>query len=270
MNRKDKFIIDFLRIVTLSMAIFVIPVSFLKELEGYKVILLISIIIIFLLIECMILLWIKYPKQKISLEVEKLNKLISYNQKRKEIQQEIDRLTKELMESDVMQYVDVNRLVFDGQGGENNDNLIDYNNFFAQFGIQKDNIKTRKGSAIFLTPFDYEGDKLFVECQKILSNMDIFLQRTDNLVEKDDILMNIVTMIIQSELVIVNINGRNPNVYYELGIAHAIGKQTILISKANYSMEDIGFDIRQRKIIMYKNLEDLEKQLLYQINKLKK
>ena len=80
--------------------------------------------------------------------------------------------------------------------------------------------------------------------------------------------MNIISLLVQSEIVIVNINGRNPNVYYELGIAHAIGKPTILISDSSFA-EEIGFDIRQKRIIMYESINDLEKQLLYQVSRLK-
>lgn len=202
----------------------------------------------------------------------KLNKVIQYNKQRKEIEQEIRRLTRELQQSNVAQYIDINRLAFSGQQDTllyDSNNVLNYNNFFEQFGIPKD-VKVKENSAVFLTPFDDEGEALFIECQTILGRASIFLQKTDNIVEKDDILMNIVSQIMQSELVLVNIDGRNPNVYYELGIAHAIGKQTILLSKANYELDDVGFDLRQKRIIIYKDKEDLETQLLYQINRIKR
>ena len=127
-------------------------------------------------------------------------------------------------------------------------------------------MKVNKGSAVFLTPFNSEGDMLYRKCQQVLSDAGIFLRRSDNFVEKDDILMNIITLIVQSELIIVNIDGRNPNVYYELGIAHALGKSTILLSKRKGNLVDAGFDIRQKKIVLYETMEDLENKLLYQIN----
>lgn len=129
-------------------------------------------------------------------------------------------------------------------------------------------LKIKENSAVFLTPFNKSGNQLFQTCQSILSDLDIFLQRTDNRVEKDDILMNIVSLIVQSEIVIANIDGRNPNVYYELGIAHTLGKPTILLSESS-SLEDVGFDIRQKRIIIYHSKEDLEKNLLYQINRIR-
>lgn len=198
-----------------------------------------------------------------------LNELIKYNKQRDEIEEEIRLLTKQLINSDVAQYVDVNRLAFSGQ---NNiiSNSINYENFLKQFGLEKDKLVIREGTAAFLTPFDKSGNMLFNTCQSILGKIDIFLRKTDNIVEKDDILMNIVSLIVQSEFVLVNIDGRNPNVYYELGIAHALGKPTILLSKARYSLNDIGFDVRQKRIIIYENEKDLETQLFSQISMIKR
>ena len=202
-------------------------------------------------------------------EIYKLNKLMEYSKKRKELEEEIDLLTRELLHSDLAEYLDVNRLVFAGQNAIDINKSINYDSFLNQFGLLSEKIEMRKNSAVFLTPFTNEGEELFSMCQKILSGVDIFLQKTDNYVEKEDIMMNIVSLIVQSEIVVVNINGRNPNVYYELGIAHAIGKPTILLSKAKFDLKDIGFDIRQKRIIIYKSKSDLEKQLLYQVSRMR-
>ena len=211
--------------------------------------------------------------ESIDKDIIKLNRIIQYNRRRAEIEQEIRRLTSELEKSGVAQYVDINRLAFSGQNSKlpfDNSGAIHYENFLDQFGIQAGAMKLKENSAVFLTPFNDEGERLYVTCQTILSRMGVFLQKTDNLVEKDDILMNIVSLIVQSEFVLVNIDGRNPNVYYELGIAHTLGKPTILLSNSNYSIEDIGFDIRQKRIVIYENDLELETQLLYQINRLKR
>lgn len=41
---------------------------------------------------------------------------------------------------------------------------------------------------------------------------------------------------------------RNPNVFYELGLAHAISKPVILISK---SIDDVPFDLRSIRVLVY-------------------
>lgn len=52
---------------------------------------------------------------------------------------------------------------------------------------------------------------------------------------------NIWQLINRSSLLIADITIRNPNVFYELGIAHTIGRDVIIISQ---NKDDIPFDIQ--------------------------
>ena len=70
---------------------------------------------------------------------------------------------------------------------------------------------------------------------------------------------------VRSRLVIANIDGRNPNVFYELGIAHAIDKPTIIISK---SVPDIEIDIKSKYLLLYKNEQDLKEQIRKNLTKI--
>ena len=198
-----------------------------------------------------------------------IDRLIKYNQQRKEIEEEIRYLTRQLSDSDLAQYMDINRLAFSGQNNSSITNSISYDAFISRFGLDKRDIAVKKGTAAFLTPFTREGDELFYNCQKILGRIDLFVRRTDNFVKKDDILMNIVSLIVQSEFILVNIDDRNPNVFYELGIAHAIGKPTILLSKSKHDFEKFEFDVQGKSIIIYDDPGTLETQLLRQISMLK-
>lgn len=270
-NKKRKY---FIQIISSIISVFAVIVSIFaingKQLENmHSYITTIIICISASIIVEVLFYFIQRTMNSSKKETYKLDKLIRYSKKRKELEEEISLLTRELMHSDLSEYLNVNRLVFEGQNIIGNNKSINYKVFLKQFGLLNDNIEIRKNSAVFLTPFTEEGEHLFRDCQKILSNVDIFLQRTDNYVEKEDIMMNIVSLVVQSEIVIVNINGRNPNVYYELGIAHAIGKPTILLSETKFESDDIAFDLRQKRIIMYSSMQDLEQQLLYQISRLK-
>ena len=57
---------------------------------------------------------------------------------------------------------------------------------------------------------------------------------------------------------IANINGRNPNVFYELGIAHTLDKPTLLVAK---TVSDVPFDIRSKRLILYKDENELRDHL---------
>jgi hypothetical protein len=54
----------------------------------------------------------------------------------------------------------------------------------------------------------------------------------------------------RSCVVICNCTGRNPNVFYEIGIAHTLGREVILITQIE---GDIPFDLRHLRYVRYLN-----------------
>ena len=70
----------------------------------------------------------------------------------------------------------------------------------------------------------------------------------------------IVMKIIQAQFVIAVLDGRNPNVLYEVGIAHAIGKLVILLVKREKS-NDLPENLKGNRLLIYKNEDDLFDQL---------
>ena len=52
---------------------------------------------------------------------------------------------------------------------------------------------------------------------------------------------------------IADITGRNPNVLYELGVAHTLAKPVLIISR---NAADIPIDLSTRRIILYGQSED--------------
>lgn len=73
-------------------------------------------------------------------------------------------------------------------------------------------------------------------------------RRADSLYRPSPILHDIWEYINDSILVIADITGRNPNVMYELGLAHAIAKPAIIISN---NIDDVPFDLRALRILLY-------------------
>ena len=58
----------------------------------------------------------------------------------------------------------------------------------------------------------------------------------------------VIGMIKSADVIIADVTGRNPNVMYELGFAHAIGKPVILVAR---NTRDIVFDISTYRVILY-------------------
>lgn len=237
---------------------------------NYTVVTIVSLILFILEV---VLMLVHQKLNKRQPEVEKLEEWFEYDKKRIRIEEKMEELSYQLQDYDISKYIDMNRLIFDGQSKMAGKKLVDYNAFLKRFGLGDEPLRVREDSAAFLGPFNGEGTLLYKQCRDILEKMDFNLQRSDNFVKKDDILMNIITLILCSELILVDVNGRNPNVYYELGIAHAAGKNTILLAKKGEKimqeekegMSDearaLEFDIRQKNVIFYEKYEDLAQQL---------
>ena len=55
-------------------------------------------------------------------------------------------------------------------------------------------------------------------------------------------------VVYQSRVVIADCTTRNPNVFYEIGMAHTVGKPVILITQ---NEDDVPFDLRHIRYITY-------------------
>jgi len=65
--------------------------------------------------------------------------------------------------------------------------------------------------------------------------------RVDEQIFSESILDRIYAQMERAEIVIAEMTGRNPNVLYETGYAHGLGKRVIFLTK---SADDIPFDLR--------------------------
>jgi len=78
--------------------------------------------------------------------------------------------------------------------------------------------------------------------------------RADQISEPGIITTQIIQYIVESELVIADLTERNPNVFYELAIRHAIKKPLIQLIKKS---EQIPFDVAAKRIIHF-DIQDLD------------
>jgi hypothetical protein len=73
-------------------------------------------------------------------------------------------------------------------------------------------------------------------------------RRADDLFRPSTIVSDIWEMTREAQIVLADLTGKNANVFYELGLAHALAKPAILVAE---SMDDIPFDLRSLRIITY-------------------
>lgn len=78
-------------------------------------------------------------------------------------------------------------------------------------------------------------------------------QRADDFWINAHIMHDIIELICTSKVVICDLSNKNPNVLYEAGIAHTLGKEVILITQ---HIEDVPFDLRSLLCVTYLNNQE--------------
>lgn len=78
------------------------------------------------------------------------------------------------------------------------------------------------------------------------------VKRADEIYGNRAIIDDITSEIKNSDILVADATGKNPNVNYELGYAHALNKEVIIITQA---LNDIPFDYRHRRAIVYNPTE---------------
>lgn len=72
----------------------------------------------------------------------------------------------------------------------------------------------------------------------------------------------IIEHIFKSDAIVAELTDMNPNVFYEMGVAHAIANKTIMIAQ---NAKDLPFDIRNYRCIIYEQSVDGLKELAEEI-----
>ncbi|GAI12942.1 unnamed protein product, partial [marine sediment metagenome] len=72
-------------------------------------------------------------------------------------------------------------------------------------------------------PFDLEFDWIFNDLIKLaLEEVGYDVKRADSILNQQNILKDVVRGIAEADLVVADLTGLNPNVFYEIGIAHTM------------------------------------------------
>jgi hypothetical protein len=117
---------------------------------------------------------------------------------------------------------------------------------------QEVNIQQAENSnrlAFVLMPFDTEFSKIYTDLIKPTLEAEGFrVERADSTLDQQNILRTIVHNIDLADLVIAELTTSNPNVFYELGIAHGLSKPVILLAQ---DLKEVPFDLRSYTIVTY-------------------
>jgi len=104
-----------------------------------------------------------------------------------------------------------------------------------------------------LIPFREPFYRLYENCIKpALEAVGLKVIKADDLFTPTAIIEDIWEYINRSRVIVADVTGRNPNVFYELGIAHTVGKEVIILTQDD---NDIPFDLRHLRHFKYTDNE---------------
>jgi len=102
------------------------------------------------------------------------------------------------------------------------------------------------------TPALTEIYQIFVKPTIETPEFDLISRRADDIKSNRAIIQDVWKSLCEARLVIADLSGLNPNVMYELGIAHTLGKETILIYQRGEEIK-FPFDLAHIRRIEYDN-----------------
>lgn len=88
---------------------------------------------------------------------------------------------------------------------------------------------------------------------KVAARLAVTCKRGDDFFTANSIVHDVWSAIYHAELCIADCTRRNPNVFYELGIAHTLGRKVVLIAQ---TVEDVPFDVGHLRTIIYQESAD--------------
>ena len=91
-------------------------------------------------------------------------------------------------------------------------------------------------------------------------------ERIDDQISNEKITDRIVEAIKDADFVVVDLTHGRPNVFWEAGYAHGLGKTPIYIAKKDTNLE---FDVQDYPVIFYENYSGLKERLVERLKHLK-
>ncbi len=112
-----------------------------------------------------------------------------------------------------------------------------------------------KDLCFVIMPFGKWFDHYYKQIYKTaILNAGLTPRRADEIFTASTVIDDIWALTKKAKIILADLTGKNPNVFYELGLAHALSKPALLISE---SMDDVPFDLRHLRVITY-DKNDLE------------
>jgi hypothetical protein len=99
-----------------------------------------------------------------------------------------------------------------------------------------------------MMPFSTDFKPTYDAIRRACLPLGLHAIRADDIWEDTTFMQDIFGLIYCSRVIVVDFSNKNPNVMYETGIAHTLGKQVIPIAR---SLDDVPSDLRHHRALLY-------------------
>ncbi|WP_323813811.1 hypothetical protein [Cellvibrio sp. NN19] len=178
---------------------------------------------------------LNFEKQKIELEMF-----------RKSLENSIYSTTEKIA-SNKERWEDVNHMLFESAKRSFINLEASDNQFLESLSIHRQSIEIDRNKAFLLAPINPRFAEQVKIIKRACHDIGINCETADEEFISGPILSVIVKKMLSANLVIAIIDGRNPNVFYELGLAHAFGKTVVMVTGG---LEDVPFDIQSQRMVI--------------------
>jgi hypothetical protein len=101
-----------------------------------------------------------------------------------------------------------------------------------------------------MMPMSAEFEQVYKAIHRACKSASLRSLRADDIWEDSVIVQDIFNLVFRAQVVVVDFSGKNPNVMYETGIAHTLGKHVFPITQ---SIDDVPFDLKHHRVLKYLN-----------------
>jgi hypothetical protein len=99
-----------------------------------------------------------------------------------------------------------------------------------------------------MMPFSAGFAAVYEAIQAAAGAVGLQTNRADNVWEHHTVIQDVVNLIDRARIVVCDLTGKNPNVFYEAGIAHTLGREVVIITQSEH---DVPFDLRHHRFLQY-------------------
>jgi PAS domain S-box-containing protein len=107
---------------------------------------------------------------------------------------------------------------------------------------------SERGDLFVLMKFAREFDEVYKSIIDVGQRLSLVATRADQVLTAGDVMDDVWASIYAADLIIADCTGLNPNVFYEIGLAHVLGKPVVFLTQND---KDFPFDVARFRRIPY-------------------